>query len=63
MAKPIYKLFRESNWGDPRWVLCANNSSPFGRYPTATAARNDAKQYGLKVVRATELDSLCIKGW
>lgn len=63
MVKPIYKLFRESNWGEPRWVLCADGCSPFGRYPTATAARKDAREYGLKIVRAEDLDSIRIKGW
>lgn len=58
MSKPVYRLFRENNWGEPRWVLCAENCSPFGRYATATLARKDAKQYGIKVVRAEELDNI-----
>lgn len=62
MVKSVYKLFKENNWGNPRWVLCATNSSPFGRYPTAAAARADAKLYGLKIVRAEELDSFSLRG-
>lgn len=58
MIKPTYNLFRENNWGKPRWVLCAPSSSPFGRYSTAGAARADAKEYGLKIARREDLDSI-----
>jgi hypothetical protein len=57
MSKPTYSLFKESNWGTPRWVIAAPKSSPFGRYSTATAARKDAKVYGLKLERREDLDS------
>ena len=56
-ARLVYNLFKENNWGKPRWVLCAPNNSPFGRYSTSSAARKDAKEYGLKIERAEHLDS------
>jgi hypothetical protein len=57
MTKPTYSLFKESNWGTTRWVVAAPWSSPFGRYRTASAARKDAKVYGLKLKRREDLDS------
>jgi hypothetical protein len=40
-----------------RWVVAAPWSSPFGRYRTASAARKDAKVYGLKLKRREDFDS------
>ena len=57
MTKPTYSLYKESNWGTPRWVIAAPWSSPFGRYRTAAAARKDAKEYGLKLKRREDFDS------
>ena len=62
MAKSsIYALFKENNWGETRWVLCAPNCSPFGRYTTAGNARKDAKEYQLKIERREDLDSMRLK--
>ena len=55
--KPTYMLFKENNWGNPRWVIVAPRCSPFGRYSTAAAARKDAKVYGLKLARCEYLDN------
>jgi tRNA U34 5-methylaminomethyl-2-thiouridine-forming methyltransferase MnmC len=52
-----YNLFRINDWGTVRWVLAAPGCSTFGTYSSAAAARKDAKEYGLRVVRAEGLDA------
>jgi hypothetical protein len=52
MARKTYKTYfvsKENNWGTPRWVVWKENCSPFGRYPTKTAAIKDCRTYGIKL--------------
>lgn len=56
MSKLTYNLFRMNEWGKTVWVLAAPGCSTFGRYSSAASARNDAKIYGLKILRNEGLD-------
>jgi hypothetical protein len=56
MSKPIYALFYEVEFGEKRWILCAPNSSPTGRYDTRALAEASARRSGLKVERRPDFD-------
>lgn len=53
MSKSVYKLWKETSWGETLWFLAAPNCSPFGRYETKAEALKDAKRYGLKIDNTT----------